>query len=265
MAQENKITFDLSKSVTKNLKFKPKEDSFCYGHLESVQLVERETKKVNDKGELSEWEYAGLTVPSLEFRFIQTKEKADEPDRVYTHFESVIAFTVKEGSKFNPQDAVLNMFYRLKHIHDAFSKSDTYQTIKSISPIDPNAAPAKRIEEFKKFFGQFADAFNKGKDDKPVYYYKSGKHVNLRMKLLPNYDTNPKLNATYLCFPNFVGEGFVEMCFDGVEPTLEIKRNEIVQLKDMSEVRPSTNIAGAASGDDLPGANILDIIKNSTK
>ena len=57
--------------VTQDKKFKPREEfnNLCQAHLVSVEIKETETPKVDENGVASTYEYAGIPVPTIVFRY----------------------------------------------------------------------------------------------------------------------------------------------------------------------------------------------------
>lgn len=245
------VKFDGKKKVTQNLKFKPQPDlnNLCLGYLEKVSVEFTDIAVVDDKGNPSNWEYAGEKVPRLLFEFKNVKRKKSDADRFYFHVESVITQTKKDGTPVDAkkvESMYSAMFDRIIHIHSAFEGTPNYKELDLEVEIDINADKSERVTQMGKFFKSIAAAFNKGKNDSPIY--KSGEApVQLYMKLLPDYQRGTRLE-----FPTFVGEGFIERYIEGVTPTIEIKPNETVELTG-KKVSPSDAASGAVkSQDDLP-------------
>lgn len=226
------IKFDAKKEVTNRLKFKPNPelDNLCLGYLESVAVEMNEVPKINDKGQESTWEYAGHTLPNLVFTFRNyiRKDDLDKADRYYIHRERVIGSVKTSGEKIDV--AVLQSIYeslwaRIKHIHDAFINDPNYEPFKSLPEIDEYGKVTDRLEQFTKFFNTIAEAFNKGKNDLPIYKGANDSKLPCYMKLVAEYK-----QRKWLEFPTFVGEGFIERYKEGVPPTIELKPNETIEL-----------------------------------
>ena len=236
------MKFDVKKEVTNRLKFKPNPelDDLCLGYIEDVEVVMTEVAKINDKGQESTWEYAGHTIPMLAitFRNYVRKDDADKADRYYVHRERIIGSVMTNGDKIAKkvlESIYESMWSRIKHIHDAFVGDVNYAPFTSVPGIDEYGKVEERVAQFTAFYNSIADAFNKGKNDKPIYQNADGKGLPCWMKLVAEYK-----QRKWLEFPTFVGEGFIERYKEGVPPTIELKPAETIQLAaPKGSVKPS--------------------------
>lgn len=236
--------FDASQDVTARLKFKPDatvDNGLCRGTLINVEVTEAEVKSD------SEWIFAGMTVPTLNFRFQNIPSKVDNHERFYTQRETIIANNMEEKVEDNLYDA---MFKRITHIYNAFSKSPNFRKLTELTvDCDRKSSPEEVIKAFKAFFEKVAKEFNgDGKKTNPVYKDKDGKFIPVWMKLIANY---PEHRA--YVFPNFVGEGFIEPIISGVSPSIEIK----VQSGETIILRGKGAKQGIVGSGDQPSADSL--------
>lgn len=258
------MKFDKNKEVTNKLKFKPipEFNNLCLGHLEDVRVEVNEVPKVNDKGQESTWEYAGLNIPQLVFEFKNDPYKEEKVvERFYFHRERIIGSLTKNGDQIDSkilESLYGSMWDRIKHIHDAYSSMPNYKPFEDDIPeIDETAPSETRVQQFTKFFNFVAAAFNKGKDDKTPIYKKNGANITMNMKLVAEYK-----EGKYLAFPTFVGEGFIEVHVTGVEPTIELKPNETVVLAGKSS--GSSEASTGPDNDDLPD-EVKEMINRAKK
>jgi len=228
------MKFDAKQDVTSPLKFKLDPNvngGLALGVLDSVELV------INDSKEsTSDWEYKGLALPNLVFRFTQKKEKESDKDRKFVHAERVIVSTSLVGDPLPAK--TLNSLYssmwrRLKHIYDAYAafapnvREITQEEIDAVA-IDETASAEQRAKQFTNFFRYFESIFNKGTDGKPIYKDSSSVGYLMTMKLVAEYG-----GKEYYTFPSFTNEGFIEKAvFDGSKlvTALRLRTDESVEL-----------------------------------
>lgn len=201
-----KVKIDTKDPVTSRLPFEPFEqyNNFCVGELESIEISE---SKIDED---SKWEFKGLTVPRIAFHFVQMKLKATEPDRFFTHSELPIAKVKVDGTFVtdeNIQKMYTEMWRRLKHIHDQYRISPNYKPFPDDFELEFNVdgTPEERVKEFVDFFKNIKNAFEQGKNKKPIYLDAEGKRIPMTMKLIASGN-----RKSYLAFPVFVGRGFIE-------------------------------------------------------
>jgi hypothetical protein len=247
--------FNVNKEVTKSLKFKPGINGLCKAYIKSVEVIENDVPKENDKGVASDYEYAGHKVTSLKFVFgnVITTDDVDKSERLHTHIESIIISTKNDGTPMN--EKTLNGLYeqmwdRILHIHNAFQGTENYQPFDELPEINEKATVEQRVKQFKAFFTKVADGFNKGKSGNPVYLA-GGKAIPCWMKLVASYP-----DRKWLALPTFVGEGFIEKIKTGVPPTIELKPNESIQLVAGATKGKTSGVTSGASAtastDELP-------------
>jgi len=253
--------FEGKKEVLSDLGFKPDMTigGLCKARLISVEVVEAETKKIKEDGSESTWEYAGYTIPSLIFTFHQEKANPTQRDRVLRHIEGVITF--KDGSgmdidleKLAPVFEGMNS--RIVHIHDAFKGDPNYKELPDLT-FDEKGGTEKRVAEWKKFFTAIAEAFNNGKNSKPIFVDGKGTSLPLFVKILADKDT-----GSYYTLPGYVGKGFIERNKQ-LPPSIELSPSEKDKLALVPRKgKKADKTASAAAGTYETTEEISDDIKS---
>lgn len=210
-------------NVENKLKFKPRleDGNLCIGRLVSAEVVMRK-QEVNDKNGLpSTWEYAGCTIPNLELTFIQEPTNTDPAERVYKETFSIFTNVTKAGEAVD-RATILSKYQedykKLRHIANAFTTMANYDKTAVIADLNPFSEDVNaRIESVTKYYQSWANLFQ-GKDGKGF----SGQKCRMKLIASPT--------GTYLCFPRFVGEGFIEKFIAERKATIELKPSESVEL-----------------------------------
>lgn len=252
------IKFDGKKKVTQNLKFKPdpKHGNLCIGYLNKVSVDTVESPLVDDKGNPNKWEFAGIKVPRLVLEYRNIPEKNTDPERFYFHTEGPITQTRNDGTSVEEkkiQSMYTALFDRIIHMYNVYEGASNYQELEIEVEIDEKNNAENRAKQMTKFFKDVAYAFNKGKDEKPVFM-EGNKHIPLYMKLLPDYQRGVRLE-----FPTFVGEGFVEVTKEGIPPVIEIKPNESVEL--VSKKTTASAVASDSKAQDELPPDVKELIE----
>ena len=238
------LKFEGKKVVTSDLSFKPDPllGNLVKCYLKEVKVVENKIEKTKEDGSDNTWEYAGYTVSYLQFTFVQIKKDKNERDRILRHIESVITFVTSEGQKVD-DNTIVSLFTqmndRIVHIHDAFKNDPNYKPLLDLE-FDEKGSQKERLENFKKFFLAIEAAFNKGKNDKPIFIDAKGQFAPLYLKVLPDYKTK-----SFYGIPAFVNKGFVERCFDQA-PSIELTPAEKADFELKS--KKGKKVAGDAAG-----------------
>lgn len=237
MSTTNKIQFNLEEAVVKDLQFEPVPalHNLVIGGIEKVSLKEVDIPLTDEAGNVNTNEYAGKKVTSIEILFVTTPNpKTNERRKVMKVIESMPYTLKKDGSEILAEQVsknVLNMFQRLKHIHDAYTGLPDFSPITKINDIDPFASVDKRIDSFKTFFTTFATSFNEGKNKKPFYLNPAGTPIAMWCKVVPDF-----YSKAWFGFPSFVGTGFIErVIVDKVSgkafaPNIRVNANESLVL-----------------------------------
>jgi hypothetical protein len=268
------MKFDVKQDVTQRLSAKPDPsiNNLVLLKLNKVTIDKKVQEVDPDKAVEMQSEYAGMEVPRIFFEFQQvfmpnTPLAKEGVDRFYVYNEGpIVTFKNAEnpGDERKKIDAkaleniYLELWKHLKHIHDAFIGTPNYIPIESVPEIKEDAKPETRIKQFEAFFEMFANAFNNGKGDKPIYEDGNGKPITLVSKLVVNRKEKRRN------FPFFTGKGFIERAKiqDGkVITSLEIYNNETTDIPSGSN---EGNANSTATSGDLPptgGQNVADFIQ----
>ena len=235
--EKNVLSFNLEEKIVKDLGFEPNPEThnLVICGLDSVQKIMVEVPVETKDGVPSTNEYAGKKVPKLEFIFKTYPAKnTNVRERVLKVIEDV-PYTVKnDGTPLKTEDitkAITDKFMRIKHIFDTYAKKANFKPITKLNDIDLESGVDKRIASFDKFFTTFADAFNKGTNDKPIYRPEVGNPYLVWLKVLPDFRTK-----AWFTIPSFVDTGFIELVEVNpvsktfFTPNLRIKPNESLVL-----------------------------------
>ena len=237
------IKIDKNKEVTGRLPFEPVPEfgNLAIGYLTDVEVVETDSK------DTAKWEFAGMKVPMLAFRFTAYKRKSTDKDRFMTMSFMPISNQLADGT--DREDAKILVSYeqmwdKIKHLHDQFLTNDNYAAIASNPEFDNTKPEADRLTEFKAFFNGIVKDFTIGKDKAtPIYKAKQ----NLAIVLVAS---GRKLS--YHSIPDFVGKGIFELAkIDNgkLQTDLRIPVNAVIKLGiDAAVATP----VGGNSSVDLP-------------
>lgn len=262
--------FDVNEQVTqrKSVKPDPALNDLVLLKLNHVNVESKEQELDPSKAPEMQSEYAGMKVPRIFYEFEQmylpnSQLQKEGAQRFYVFMQSPIVSlknTENPGEERQKQEGeVLNslyseMFKHQKHIHDAFIGTPNYKPIKSLPAIDENATAEERLKQTEKFFNAFADAFNKGLNDKPVFVNSDGNPIPLVAKLIVNK------GQRRLEFPKFTNKGFIEKAKynEGkVVTSLEIYGVETTKLPEKG-----SSSSTIETGDNPPAGNLKSLLDN---
>lgn len=233
--------------VTSDKKFKPREEfnNLCLGHLVSVEIKETVTPKIDDKGVASTYEYAGISVPTLVFKYKEEPVPGDDADRFYSDSFRIVTTRKSDGTAIDIKtfsSILMDTYRHCRHRLDAYAGCPNFKEPGFPAPIDMNASIDERLKQWKAFCEFFVNAFNKGKDDKAVYKNEKNEDIIVWIKLVAKYPENK-----YLAVPTFVGEGYIEKYVEGRCPSIEIKPNETIKLSEKTDEKKSSPAAEAGA------------------
>jgi hypothetical protein len=241
------IKIDKTKEVTGRLPFEPMPEfgNFAIGHLTEVELTESLSK------DDAKWEFRGMNVPMLSFRFTAFKRKSSDKDRFMTISFMPIPNTKVDGTDktdANLQIVYTKMWDKIKHLHDQYLVNDNYAPITTDPEFDNSKSADDRLKEFKAFFKAIVKDFKIGKDKKtPIYKEKQ----DLAIVLVASGKA-----LTYHAIPDFVGKGIFEIAkFEGgkLSTDLRIPINAVLKL------------GVSASAATQPGGNMVTDIPDELK
>lgn len=244
----------LGTSVERKLKFKPRPEfnNLCKGRLVNVEVSLLKTEANDKNGLPSSWEYAGLELPNLKLTFVQEPTQSDPAERVYEHYFSPFTNVKKNGEAIDRATIISHYteeYKQLRHIANAFTTNANYDAKVVIPAVNPFIAdPIARLEGIKTYYQAWATLLS-GKEGKGFMT----QVVWLKLTASPE--------GTYLRFPPFVGEGFIEKVIDGRQASIELKPSETVELvkKDKAAKGKSSTGTGNAPSED---ASVPDEIQN---
>lgn len=229
-------------NVERKLKFKPRTEygGLCKGRLISATIDMLKTDANDKNGLPSAWEYAGLELPTLHLTFIQEPVTTDPAERVYDHYFSPFTNVKKTGEALKRseiQSHYTEEYKQLRHIANAFSSHANFDNKLAVPPINPFIInPIERLENIKQYYEYWVTLFS-GKDGKGFI----GQLNWIKLVASPE--------GTYLKFPGFVNEGFIEKVVDGRTPSIELKPSETIEL-----VKKERKGKGAAGGGNADGS-----------
>lgn len=225
------------------------------------------TTQKHEKGE-----FAGNEVPVLAIEFTNLKRSVDEPDKFATQYIKVVGSKEKEPGtddqyRDRPAADIIkdqNETWKLvKHFIESLNDSPNYRSITNIPKTDlttyfdlpATGTPADRLKAYSKFFTYIANFINgDGNERKSMIIGKDGSPLNIWVKMLPNYDKDPKRKNKYYSISRYIGSGVFEpLKIDKdkhlVSPRIiRVKATESLEL--LSNTTASSNIAqnaGAAN------------------
>jgi len=239
------IKIDKNREVTGKLPFEvfPEFNDLGVGYLYDVEVTENESK------DDAKWEFAGMKVPVLNFRFKQYKRKASDKDRFMTMSFMPISNQLADGTQREESKlttSYLQMYDKIKHLHDQYAGNDNYKPMSTNFEFNPDGTVAARLKEFKKVFEGIVKDFKVGKDGtNPIYKDKQ----YLAMVLVAS---GKKLS--YLALPDFVGKGIFDLftTVDGkIDTYLRIPANATTKLGISAPQAPATSVANSELPADL--------------
>jgi len=227
-------------------------------------------KQKHEKGE-----FTGLEVPVLQVEFENFKLNPNDPDRFYTHTFKVVGTkqlvngTTDQYENRKPEEInadAQNLWKAIKHFLESLTGSPNYRNVVNIPKEDfikyfdllGIDAPDKRIASYQGFFDYLVTFVNGNGTIKSQLLDADGKALPLWIKMLPNYDKDPRRNAKYYAISRFINQGVFEpMKVDkglpvGGPKIIRVKPTESLALTAVSAPAPS-GYAGAGAGAGAPG------------
>lgn len=201
-------------------------------------------------------EFAGLEVPVLQVEFENHKFKPTDPDRFYTHTyklvgtKQLVKGTTDQYENRAEADILSDtndLWKQIKHFLENLTGSSNYRNVTSIPKEDvmkyfdlPGiAAPADRIKAYEAFFGYLVKFVNGDGDKvKSQLLDADGKPIGMWLKMLPNYDKDPRRANKYYTVSRFIGQGVFE--------PLKVDKGVIIPPKKI-RVKPSESLALVAN------------------
>lgn len=221
------MLLDLNVSSTSRLGLEPIKDGKG-GYLYNGCIPTRITDFHIGAQKHTKGEFKDMDVPVLQIEFENLKLNASDPDRFYTHsFKIVGTKKLVDGTtdQYENREALdinndtTDLWKGIKHFLENLTSSPNYRNIANIPKTDftayfdlPGAdAPDKRIAGYTAFFEYLVKFVNgDGKEVKSQIIGADGKALPLWVKMLPNYDRDPKRANKYFAISRFINQGVFE-------------------------------------------------------
>lgn len=258
---ENLISIDINKSITKMPKFEPLKayHDLCIGKLVKVEVVMRDIAATKENGDVSTYEFAGMQIPRLLFTFHNHLiPGVDEVEREFVKAYDVIGFQSEAdgGKPLENYKLVYNgMFEQITHMMQYYNTQHKGLASPAIPGIVPNAPTQTRLTQFVACFQAVAGWFNSANNGKPVFLDAAAKPIISAIKLVTKTKTNGD-GKSYktLDFPSYLKEGFIAKFKSlSVAPAIKLSGNETTVLGGVTNT-PTGKAADSSipSIDDLP-------------
>lgn len=212
------MLFDLNKSGVKTPKLEPlrtSEGELMYkgrvpGVLASVSVTEYNYK---------EGEFAGRAVKTLRFTFDNIPGVNEALRQTIVDIKIVGRVTTTNGVIGNRDraDVVKNLtddYERVRHFYDVFNAQPNYKAltaypieeVKDALNINFEGTVDEYVASFEKYVAFFANKFNVGKNEKPIFVDAKGKPVSIWIRLVREYQYGKSFEL-----PKWVGAGILEV------------------------------------------------------
>lgn len=245
-----------------------KQNGLFLAHIESVEVSMMRVGE--DKSGMPS--FAGCEVPKLTIRFTSNEEDVNARRWVSLQFNAVESNvnTIPNGK----EEWKINLIFDwLKHLLNVFvlkgrPMTETEEAALSLAYQDfdengdyINVAPEVVLESWKQLFENFANIMNTGRDGNPVYKSSDGKPIVVWIKLLRYIKQRTKgwqpIANGNLAFPQFVGEGCVEIFKTNTIPVIRIEASKetILPMK-VEKAKSPTQMPGAPVGGAMYGGGI---------
>ena len=251
---------------TSNIKFDTRDaqlNGLFLAHLDKVEV----TTFVPGEGKTGMPSFNGFEVPRITFTFASNEDEVNKRRKAYLQFNAVESTALTIPGKAEEWKVNIPLNY-LKHILDVFifkGRELTEEEAVALSldyiDFDENGeyvtVPAETVlAAWKTLFTNVATMLNTGNNGKPVYKTNDNKNIILWLKLIRYFKAKNEwkaVNNESLGFPQFVGEGVIELFQPNVAPTIKIdvtrERVKVMDIKPQPKA-PNANlpVAPAAAG-----------------
>lgn len=254
---------------TTRLKFDTRDakpNGLFLGHLEDVKV----TTFVPGEDKTGMPSFNGMEVPRITLTFASNDEELTKRRYVFLQFNAVESTALTIPGKSEEWKVNL-IFDWLKHLLNVFvlrgrPMSEKEEEALSLDFVDFDedgeyvTVPAETVlASWKKLFTNFENIMNHGREgDKPVYKTADNKFITIWLKLIRYFKARTEwkeVNRGDLSFPQFVGEGCVEIYQQNTVPSikLDITREKIVPMDLTKKQAPNFQPPAPAGGVDLMG------------
>lgn len=237
-----------------------KSNGLFIAHLDKVEV----TSFVPGEDKTGMPSFNGLEVPRLVLTFASNEEELSKRRYVTLQFNAVesTALTIP-GAK---EEWKVNLIFDwIKHLLNVFvlkgrEMTPEEETALSLDYVDfdengdyVTVDPEEVLASWKKLFNNFEAIMNRGRKDGTPYYKSAAdnKFIPLWIKLIRYMKVKNEwkaiANNEQLSFPQFVGEGCVEIYQQNVAPTIKLNatRENIAPMKLEKKKEPNANLPGA--------------------
>lgn len=252
------MLLDLNAQTTSRLGLEPiKNPAGGYLYNGCIPAVVVEMSVVEQ--EHTKGEFAKLKVPILQVEFENFKLNATDPDRFYTHSFKVVGTKqlvtgTSDQYENRPEVDIVkdtnDLWKAIKHFLENLYLSPNYRDITKIPKEDfttyfniPGiAAPEDRIKGYNTFFGYIVKFVNgDGKEFKSQLLTAESKPLPMWLKMLPNYDKDPKRNAKYYSISRFINQGVFEAM--KTDKGLPAGNPKIIRVKPTEDLALKANLS----------------------
>ena len=252
---------------TTNLKFDTRDvqaNGLFLAHLEKVEV----SSFVPGEDKTGMPSFNGLEVPRITFSFASNEDEINKRRRVFLQFNAVESTALTIPGKKEEWKVNLPLNY-LKHILDVFilkgremTESEAEMFSLDYVDFDENgeyvSVPAEDVlRAWKNLFTNIAAALDEGNDGKPYYKTDNNKFIPLWIKLIRYFKVKnewKEVNNGNLAFPQFVGEGVIEIFKPNVAPIIKVDiTREKIKAMDLQKQAPK---APTAIGPAAPAGGI---------
>ena len=241
-----------------------KSNGLFLAHLEEVKV----STFVPGEDKTGMPSFNGLEVPRLTLTFASNEEEVAKRRYAVLQFNAVESTALTIPGKSEEWKVNL-VFDWIKHILNVFvlkGRQMTPQEEEALSldfvDFDENGEyvtvdPQVVLSSWNKLFTNFENIMNRGRDgEKPYYKTADNKNIALWIKLIRYFKAHnewKEVNRGDLSFPQFVGEGAIEIYQANVMPSikLDITREKIAPMNLTKKEAPNFQAPAAPGGVDM--------------
>ena len=241
-----------------------KSNGLFLAHLEEVKV----STFVPGEDKTGMPSFNGLEVPRLTLTFASNEEEVAKRRYAVLQFNAVESTALTIPGKSEEWKVNL-VFDWIKHILNVFvlkGRQMTPQEEEALSldfvDFDENGEyvtvdPQVVLSSWNKLFTNFENIMNRGRDgEKPYYKTADNKNIALWIKLIRYFKARnewKEVNRGDLSFPQFVGEGAIEIYQANVMPSikLDITREKIAPMNLTKKEAPNFQAPAAPGGVDM--------------
>lgn len=241
-----------------------KSNGLFLAHLEEVKV----STFVPGEDKTGMPSFNGLEVPRLTLTFASNEEEVSKRRYAVLQFNAVesTALTIPGKSEEWKVNLVFDWIKHLLNVFVLKGRQMTAQEEEALSldfvDFDENGEyitvdPQVVLSSWNKLFTNFENIMNRGRDgEKPYYKTADNKNIALWIKLIRYFKARnewKEVNRGDLSFPQFVGEGAIEIYQANVMPSikLDITREKIAPMNLTKKEAPNFQAPAAPGGVDM--------------